>query len=214
MCREGNEIRSHLLDIKRDFARRLGRIGMKQYFPLPCRTPDRGERLHHANLIVGGHDGHEHRLRPERVDQLIDIDQAIRPDRMPGDAKPLALQLSTRVKDSPMFGRKRHDMTATRSGCAGRAKNRQIVRFCCAAGEDDVFCARADECRRLLTRPLDRLGRAPAERMSPARRVPEMLGKKWQHRLHDSPIHRSRGMRIHKDGELAHIRRGNSEYRT
>ena len=59
-------------DVDRHFAHGLGGVAVQQHAAAAAELPDLGQRLDHADLVVGQHDGHEDRVAADRLGQSVD----------------------------------------------------------------------------------------------------------------------------------------------
>src|ERR1700757_5104413 len=80
MPRKREDIYWQFADIYSDLADSLRGIGMESHALLAAYSPDRGDILDHANLIVGEHQGDKHRIAAQgRANRLgINTARAIR----------------------------------------------------------------------------------------------------------------------------------------
>ena len=179
---------------------RLRGVGMEQRAGGADDGADLGERLQHANLVVGRHDRHEDGLVGDGRAQLVEPDEPVRVDAEPRDPPPVALELLERIEHRLVLGRHRDDVIAAVAAGVRRALDRQVVRFGGAAREHDLAGRRADERRDLGAGTNDRLVRMPAVRVLAARRIAEVFGEVRQHRLEHARVDRCRGVIIEVDG--------------
>ena len=172
---ERHQIDLHLVDVERHLADRLHRVGVEEDPLLLRDRADLGDRLQHADLVVGGHDRDEDRLVGDRGAQLVEADAAVLLHRQVGDARALLLELLARVDDRLVLGDAGDDVVALLAVHLRDALDRQVVRLGGAAREDDFLRVGADQIGDLLARVLHRFFGFPAERVVAARGVAEVL---------------------------------------
>ena len=61
-------------DVERHLADRLHRVGVEQHAALVAQRADLADRLQHANLVVGGHDGDQNGLVVHGALQVVEIE--------------------------------------------------------------------------------------------------------------------------------------------
>ena len=151
---------------------------------------DLGERLQHADLVVGRHDRDRGSCRSVMARaQLVEIDEALRVDAEPRDAAALALEALARVEHRLVLGRDRDDVIAAVAQRVRDPFDRQVVGLGGAAREDDLARREAPMSAATCARArVDRLLRLPAVGVLPARGVAELLGEIRQHRLEHARI--------------------------
>ena len=66
-----------LVHVERNLADGLHGVGVEENALLLRDRADLGDRLNHADLVVGGHDRDEDRLVGDRVAEIVEIDQAV-----------------------------------------------------------------------------------------------------------------------------------------
>ena len=198
------EINPHRLHIDRLLPERLRRVGVEENFLLLADRADLPDRMEDARLVVRVHDGNQNRLFGDRVRQSIEVELSEAVNPKVRDFESLALEIFARIEDGPVLRRDRDDVVAL--GPVGRrpddALDRQVVGLRGAAGEDNLFRIRVDQCRDLLPGAINPFLGVPAEAVVAARRVPKRLGKVGQHRVQDPRVHRCRRMVVHIDGQL------------
>ena len=75
---DAHQVDPHRLDVERDLADRLRRVGVEERLVLAAQPADLGERLDDADLVVHRHDGHQgRRIVGDRRAQLLEVDQAV-----------------------------------------------------------------------------------------------------------------------------------------
>ncbi len=161
---------------------------------------DGRQRLQHADLVVGRHDGDEDGARGHRRAELGEVDEALRVHAEPRDAAPLALEPFAGVQHRLVLGGGGDDVVAAIAQRVGDAFERQVVGLGRAAGEDDLPGRCADEVGDLGPRRVHRLLRVPAVGVLAARGIAEVLGEKRQHRLEHARVNRRRRVIVQVDG--------------
>ena len=95
------------------------------------------KRLNHAGFIVGVHDGHQHRIRSYRRQNMIRRDTPLRIHTHPGDIHASVLKLLTRFEDRGVLYRT-GDHMSPETVLSGRSKKGHIVGFGTAAGKNHL----------------------------------------------------------------------------
>ena len=83
---------------------------------LAAQGADFAHRLEDADLVVGGHDAHQHGLGEDGGAQLVEVDQAVGPRRQHRGAAALVCEAPDGVEHGPMLGRHGDDVGALRRG--------------------------------------------------------------------------------------------------
>ena len=73
---DGEQIAADALDIDRDLACRLHRVGVEVDIGLGGDFADLFDRLQHAGFVVGHHDGDQPGIRPQRSADVVGINLA------------------------------------------------------------------------------------------------------------------------------------------
>ena len=114
-----------------------------------CIRDSLADGLDGADFVVGGHDGNQGRIRPQRFFQRFQADDAVLIHRQIGDFKALFFQLLRRVQNGVMLTLRGDDVTAARLLRVGRAAQRPVVGLRAAAREIDFARLRAQRRRHL-----------------------------------------------------------------
>ena len=186
----------------------LGGVGVEQDAARPGQAADRGQRLQHADLVVGRHHADQDRLRLEGRFERREIDQAVGADRQHRHAAAARLEVPAGVEHRAMLGRHRHDVVAAIARALGHALDRQVVRLGGAAREDDVLVRRADHRGDLAPRRVDGVAGPPAGGVIEAGRVADLVAQQRQHRVEHARIDRRGGVgiQVNHDGIMRHCR--------
>src|SRR5579862_4893191 len=137
--------------VDRNFSRRLHRVGVKKS---PRFRRDLANFLHwlqHPCFVVGDHDRNQFCVRSQRTAHIIRINQ---PKPVHGHIRHLApslLEMLARVQYGVMLDGRSDDVIAG----LHQSRDRQIVGFGAAAGEDDFRRAAAEQRSNRLPRLLD-----------------------------------------------------------
>ena len=158
---------------------------------------DLRDGLQDADLVVGRHDGNQNRLVGNGAAKIVEVDQAIFPDRKNADLKAVLFQALATVPDGLVLGGQADNVVPLLPIHLGHALEGQVVGLGGAGGEDDLLGRCVDQIGNLAAGFIDSLFRLPAKLMIAARRVAIHLGKERQHLLEDSRVHRRRSMVIH-----------------
>ena len=201
--RDRQQVDAHRVDVERDPAEGLGGVGVEQDAARLREAADRGQRLQHADLVVGGHDADQDRLRLEGRFERREIDQAVAADRQHRHAAAARFEVPARIEHRAMLGRHGHDVVAAPiiaiGGALGHALDRQVVRFGGAAREDDVLVRRADHRGHLASCRVDGVAGPPAGGVIEAGRVADLIAQQRQHRVEHARIDRRGGVGIQVD---------------
>ncbi len=154
----------HRIDVERDLADRLRRVGVEVDLALAADLADLGQRLDHADLVVHRHHRHDAGVRADRGLQLLEVDEAVLLDRQIGDLEAFQLQVAAGIQHALMLGHHGDDVVLLALVEMRDALEREVVRFGRAGGEDDLLLVRADDRRDLSARLLHRLLRLPSRR--------------------------------------------------
>ena len=125
---------------------RLGSIAVDQHLPLPAELNDGLHRLEDADLVVGGHNAHQQRLRAQGLLQLVEVDPAVGLGRQTHQLKAMPRQVAHRIEDGPVFGGQADQAPAGAAPPQLRLRDpldRQVVGFTGAAAEDQRLRAEA-----------------------------------------------------------------------
>ena len=191
-----------VVDVEGHLADRLHRVGMEKDSFLFRDRANLPDRLEHADLVVGHHDRDENRLVADRRFQLVEADPAVLVHRQIRDAIAFLLEALARVDHRFVLGDARDDVVALLAIHLGGAFNREVVRLCRAAREDDLLRVRADQIGDLLARLIHGLFGRPAERMIAAGGVAEFRREVRQHCLEDARVDRRRRVVVHVNRKL------------
>ena len=181
-----------LIDIDRNLADRLHAVGVEQDALLAADFPDLGDRLDHADFVIGVHDGDQDRLVGDRFAQHVEIDQPVALHRQISDPIAVLLELLAGIEHRFVLGGRGDDVIAFFGIHLRHALDGEVVGFGGAAGENDFLRGGADQIRNLLARFVHRLLGHPAELVIAAGGVAEILGEIGQHRVEDPRVHRRR----------------------
>ena len=124
---------------------------MQRHSGLARDARDLGDRLNHAQLIVGMHNRDQPRIRPQRAPHIVGIHQAARANRQNRDGRARALELRAGGQHRRVLDRARDDVRRPRS------QQRQVVCLRAAAREYQLGGAGVDQRRQLPPRPFQPL---------------------------------------------------------
>ena len=157
---------------------------------------DRRRGLNDADLVVHGHNGDQGGFLVQGVGKLIQVGQAVAPDRQNRQAKAFTLKALHGFQDAFVFGLQRNHviLAAVFAGKVRRPLDRQVVRLRRAGGKDDLPGVGADQGRHFPPRRFDILGDGAPGGMLDAMGICELLGEIGRH-------HR-KGARVHRGGRL------------
>ena len=174
--REREQIDAHRLDVDRDLAGALRRVGVEEDALLLGDLADlvRSAGSSPISLLacmivirIG--------LVGDRVPQLVEVDQAELVDGEIGDRRQaLPLERLAGVEDGLVLGRRGDDVVALLLVELDDALDRQVVGLGGAAGEDDLLGLGADHLGDLLARLVDQRLGFPAEGVVAAAGVAEL----------------------------------------
>ena len=101
--RETGSIDQRHFDLR--FPKRLHDVAVKERAFAPANLGDFAQWLDHASFVVRGHDGNEARFRPNRIGQLIQIDNSVARNIQPRYFEAFAFfQVLDRVQHGVMLG--------------------------------------------------------------------------------------------------------------
>ena len=86
--REAHEVDAKRRDVDRHPAGGLGGVGVQENAALPADPGDVGDRLEHADLVIGGHDRSKRGVGAQRLAQPIQVEQAVSLHRQLGELEP------------------------------------------------------------------------------------------------------------------------------
>ena len=158
MPRQRQQIDAQLVDIDRDFAERLGRVGVQRARRAARQGGDLADRLKRADLVVGVHDADERGAAVQGLAHRVGIDQSLAIDRHNRDPAAQAFEELARLQRGRMLDGAGDDVQRR---CAQRPKKPRslaktdpfegmIARFGAAAGEDDLVRLRTEQLGDLL----------------------------------------------------------------
>src|SRR6202030_1161487 len=125
-------------NVEVDLAECLHATAVQQHAALATNFRDLLPRLDHAGLVVRGNDRTQARFRPNRVRELIQVNNSILGNVEPGHFKAFVfLQMLDRVQHGVVLSFFANDVTATIQSTARKSKDGEIARFRAAAGEND-----------------------------------------------------------------------------
>ena len=178
----------------------LGGVGVKEDSALPAQGADARDRMQDAGLVVGVHDRHEQGPLGDRLGQAVEIQPSVAIDPQVGDVDSHPVEVLAGVEDGAVLGRHGDDVPLLPvRRRLGDPLEGQVVRLGGAAGPDDLPRVGPDDRRHLGAGGLDRGRRVAPEGVVAARRVPEAIGEKGQHRVEDPGIEGSRGVVVQVD---------------
>ncbi len=102
----------HRLDIERDLAKGLRRIGVEQHAPGAAQRADFGEWLDDPDLVVRGHHRHEERALGQRLFERGERDEAVRLDWKIGHREAFPLQFPAAFEHAFVLGLQGYDVIA------------------------------------------------------------------------------------------------------
>ena len=213
------QIHPQLLRVERNFSERLAGVRVKINAAFPAQFPDLFERLNHADFIVGVHDRHQNRLRPQVFLQAVDINKAVRADRQVRHGKALRFKPFAGIQDAIMLNRGDHEMIPVLPVRKRHAFQRKIVRFRAAGREYNFLAAGVQRGRKVSPRLLNGVAGFLTFDVQ-AGRIAVFLAKIRQHGRQHALIHLRAGSVIKIDNihcvylrilvVIVDIRRGNA----
>ncbi len=145
--------------VERDLAGGLGDVGVEQRAGLLGDRGERGDVLHHADLVVHRHDADQQRRHLQRGAQHVGIEQPVGTHRQEHRLEPFLRQVGHRFQHAFVLGRHGDDapaLVARTQGEAGGALDRDVVALGGAGGEHQLLGIGADQrgdLRRARPRP-------------------------------------------------------------
>ena len=140
MTARAQEVDPLLLRTDRILPERLDRVDVEHGFrsQLVHQFRDLRDRLDRSDLVINIHDRDQDRIRPQRLPQSLQIDDAAAVDRDSRHFVPFLLKGLHRLRDRVMLERRRHDVTSLVPQRAHRGADRGVVRFRTAGGKYDL----------------------------------------------------------------------------
>jgi len=197
---ERQQVDAERIDVERDLAGRLGRVGMHQAAVGARQPGDLGDRLEGADLVVGVHHRDQCRVRAQRRRDVGRRDAARRIDADDRDVPTEFAQMQRRLHHGRMLDGTDYDVSFVRQR-AGDAEQGQVVGLGRAAGEDDFPVDRIDQRRDLGSRRGHRPPRPQAEGMGRGR-IAEVFLDPGAHRGRDLGRDRRGRVVVEVDGEV------------
>ena len=193
-------------DVDGDLADGLRGVAVQRHAALAADRGDLGERLDHADLVVGEHDADQRRVVAERVGDLLRVEPAgaraaVLLDVEQRHVVAAAREARQRIEHGLVLGADADEVIAAAARALGDAADGEVVAFGGAAGEDDLRGRGADRRSDRRPRPLDGLARRVAERVADAAGVAVLLREVRQHRLDDARVDARRGVVVEVDEE-------------
>ncbi len=119
MRREAHQIDVEVSDVEWEVSETLARVAVEEHSARAGDRRDAGEVLRSADLVVGEHDRHQHRVVAQRALQLVEIDAALRVDRERGHPRAISLQTRDGIEHRLVLGRLGDDVVAPVSRVGG-----------------------------------------------------------------------------------------------
>ena len=110
-----------------------------------CHSSEVGDGLHGADLLVGGSDGDQHGVGPERTAQLVRVHSPLPVHRQERHGDTGLLEIATGIEDGHVLDGRGDDVPAPVARPDGDAPDREVVGLRGARGEDDAARRSADE---------------------------------------------------------------------
>jgi hypothetical protein len=162
-------------------AERLGGIAVEQYAHVEAERGDIGDRLQHADFVVGVHHAHQQGLGANGRAQATEIEQAIGEGRQHGGGIAQAFQVAHGVEHGGVLGGHGDDVVAFGTVGLGHAFYGQVVGFRGPAGEHDVARLGAGERGHAFAGELHGLLGFPAEAVAAAGGIAELGSQEREH---------------------------------
>ena len=194
------------LHVDRDLAYGLDGVGVEDESLLMAQLADLGDRLDHADLVVGEHDADQDGLVVDGRLELVHGDEAVGLGLQVGDAVALLLKLLAGVEHGLVLGGLGDDVVAALLVHLGDALDGEVVGLGGAGGEDDLLGGGSDELGDLLAGCFYGLFSLPAEGVVAAGGVAELGAKVGHHGLEDARIEGRGGVVVHVDGKVDALR--------
>src|SRR6266851_2047920 len=176
---ERQQIHAQRVDVDRELPCGLHRVGMKVHVGVSGDAADFLKWLHRAQLVVGVHHGNQRGFLAKSAAQRLWRNDSLPVDGQVGDRYTLLLKRLARVEHSFVFDVGGDDVFEVSDGKAfigiiaevcsptggpgykrgQNAKDRVVVSFRAAAGEDDFLRTRANQRRDLFARSFNRAAR-------------------------------------------------------
>src|SRR5690242_10605928 len=152
----GHDINVLLDHIHGNLAHRLGGVRVEDDAALMTQLADLGPRLQHANLIVGGHDGHQNGLVVHGALKVFEVYQAVFLNREVGDTIAIFFQALAGVEHGLVLGDSGDDVIALLAIHFGDALDCEVVALGSAGGKNDLLGGGADQLGDAFARQFNR----------------------------------------------------------
>ncbi len=194
MASDGQQVAANLVHIKRHLACCLYRVTVEVNIRLGGDLADLVHRLQHSGLIVGQDDADELGVRTQCAAHVVRIDQRLAVDRQIRQLATECFKSLAGVQHCTVFdSRGNHVIARLR-----QSKQRQVVAFGAAAGEDHFGGATVQQLGNLLAGMLDRRPRLLALPVD-GRGIPKLLEVVRTHRLEHLGQKRAAGVVVEID---------------
>ena len=190
---EAHQIDFRGRQINLDLARGLRRIDMENHPIAAANIAQRGQVLHHANLIIDQHHRSQNGVRANRSQKGIKVEQAVFKRGQIGDFKPVAFELAAGVEHGLVFGFDRNQVLALGLVKICRAFNRQIIGLGRARGPDDFFGVAVDQLGDFGAGIFNRCFGFPTIGMAAAGGVAKVFAEMGNHDLGHAGVYRCGG---------------------
>ena len=186
---EGKHIDVHHGDVHRQVPDRLHRVGVEQNLSFTTDGAYFRNRKHRADLIVGGHGGHQTSVLTDGFRNLLRGDVALLAYGKVGDFKALLFQLAQSVQYGVMFKGCGDDvLLALARADDACGKDGLVVRFASARGEIDLAGSGAEAAGYAFARRLQNF-LCPLPHRVKAGRVAVHFAKIRKHRVNGGLAH-------------------------
>ena len=129
VARDAHQVDVHRLDVERDLAGGLGRVGVEEGLLLAADLADLGQRLDDADLVVHRHDRDHHRLVGDGRAQRLEIDQAVLLHRQVRHLEALLLEMAAGIEHALVLGHGGDDVVPAVLVELGDAADGEVVRI-------------------------------------------------------------------------------------
>jgi len=180
-----HEVDIKLIDINRNLADGLGRVGVEEYFLVPAYLSDFLDWLNHTDFVVDHYHWNEDSVGPDGLLELFEVNDSISLHREVSDIKTLLLQEAATVQDTFVIYLSCYDMLFLRILAVELRDTLygEIVALCGSACEYDFFGRSANQGGDIFSRLFTGLLRVPPVGMSTRMRIAKAVCQVWQHSI-------------------------------
>ena len=201
----GHQVDAVVLHVDGHLADALGGVAVKQHAAFLGELADLPDGMQGADLVVGVHQRNEDGVVAEGVLDVVDVDPAVPIDRQIRHLRGArTFEGLAGVEHRLVLGHRGNDVLAFVRVEFRDALDGEIVRFGCAAGEDDFLGPRPDQVGDPAAPAVHGFLGHPAEGVIPAGRIAVDFAQIRHHFVDHARVHGCRGLVVHVDRRAFH----------